>query len=375
MDVNRIISKIIDRLSIRPPEEESNPVVQRLFVNIPLVAIVSSIILLIFSIVSFFNAKIALATLLFSASIINALNYFFLRWTRRIRPSVIVSTMIIITLYSYLMLTGGLANTGLYWCFVFSPILFYALGHRYGMIACSITALITFVILANPDFPGLTATYSAETSSRFPITFFAVSLLLYVQELGRYRADEKTEVLQNELEEIARTDSLSGLVNRRGADEILNEEERRGKRSGKYGIVMLADIDYFKRINDSYGHEAGDSVIQFVANELRSVVRDIDTVARWGGEEFMILFVESDIRKALKMAERVRANIESQKISYEGQVLSTTISIGVAVFNSNNDVELVLRYADEALYRAKENGRNQVVLAEESGKLASIGEK
>lgn len=374
MDANRIIPEIIDRLSVYPPEEETNLLVRRLFVNVPLVAIVSSIILLIFAIVSLFNTKIVLAAILLTASVLNALNYLFLRWTRRIRLSAIASTIIITILYGYLMLTGGLANTGLYWCFVFSPILFYALGHRYGMIACSITALITFVILANPEFPGLTATYSAETSSRFPITFFALSLLLYVQEMGRYRADEKTEMLQNELEELARTDSLSGLVNRRGADEILIKEERRGKRTGKYGIVMLADIDYFKRINDSYGHEAGDSVIQFVANELRSVVRDLDTVARWGGEEFMILFVESDIRKALVMAERVRTNIESKKVSYEGQVVSTTISIGVAVFNSDNDAELVLRCADEALYRAKENGRNQVILAEESGKSASISE-
>lgn len=182
------------------------------------------------------------------------------------------------------------------------------------------------------------------------------------RELERLVA-ERTEALQaaiRESESLARRDALTGLQNRLSANERLRTEFLRMKRTGHPYTALLMDIDHFKRVNDTYGHETGDQVLQSVAEILQGSIRATDFVARFGGEEFLVLLPETGAEGALTIAEKIRAAVAEQ--DFPG-VKRVTISVGGACASSEdtNEDEAVRR-ADAALYEVKEHGRNRVLI-------------
>ncbi len=174
---------------------------------------------------------------------------------------------------------------------------------------------------------------------------------------------------ESELRALAATDSLTGIPNRRSFVGAAEAELKRSRRSGKSPALILGDLDHFKRINDTLGHPAGDMVLTAVALLLASLKRTIDTVGRMGGEEFAILLPESDIEAALAAAERLRQAVESAPLRWEGRPVRVTMSFGCAVLpelghdttgsNTNTQFDELFKLADEALYLAKNEGRNR----------------
>ena len=163
----------------------------------------------------------------------------------------------------------------------------------------------------------------------------------------------------DELRAQSMTDSLTGLYNRATLSELLAKEVARSKRHKHPFSILMIDIDYFKRFNDTYGHPAGDELLKRVAAIFRSLVRSCDTAARYGGEEFTILLTQTGSTGALCFAEKVRQMV-SETCASDGK--SITVSIGVATFPENgNNVEEVIHEADAALYRCKRGGRNRVL--------------
>lgn len=163
------------------------------------------------------------------------------------------------------------------------------------------------------------------------------------------------------LERLARQDALTGLSNRRAADERLQAEFLRVGRSGVGYALLLMDIDHFKRVNDTFGHEEGDKVLQHVASRLGLQVRSTDCVARFGGEEFLVILPATELDGALIIAEKIRRDVAAMSLEPVGQV---TLSIGLALASpEDTDREAALRRADALLYRAKSEGRNRVVAA------------
>jgi diguanylate cyclase (GGDEF)-like protein len=162
------------------------------------------------------------------------------------------------------------------------------------------------------------------------------------------------------LRQIASTDLLTGLLNRRSFSEIAEREIARSRRGGHPLTLALGDIDFFKRINDSYGHAAGDHLLQNVSNLLQGAVRDYDCVARWGGEEFVFLLPDTDISLATHIVERLRELVASSHQSFEGQSIPVTMTFGVAQFAADENWHAIVARADEALYRGKTDGRNRV---------------
>jgi two-component system, cell cycle response regulator len=157
-------------------------------------------------------------------------------------------------------------------------------------------------------------------------------------------------------------DVLTGLATRRAAIDFLTRELARGEREKKPVGVVAADLDHFKKINDTYGHMAGDLVLQEAARRMLECTRSYDCVGRFGGEEFLIIFPSSSEELALRQAERIRKSIEAARVETpEGQI-SVTASFGVATSNGTGPGEMaeLLRAADRALYRAKDKGRNRV---------------
>lgn len=166
------------------------------------------------------------------------------------------------------------------------------------------------------------------------------------------------------LEIAARTDPLTNLLNRRSMMERIEEEMVRFKRSGREFSLILADIDFFKNVNDSYGHDCGDFVLVTIAEALKNLMRDQDSISRWGGEEFLILMPETDSSGALTISEKIRECIESLPLKYNDITLYLTITLGISVYEHNSEIDTTILNADRALYRGKERGRNQVNLFE-----------
>jgi two-component system cell cycle response regulator len=173
------------------------------------------------------------------------------------------------------------------------------------------------------------------------------------------------------VERQALVDGLTGLANRRHLDQELASVLARAERAGGTAALILADLDDFKAVNDRHGHACGDLVLREFATLMHEVVREGDTAARWGGEEFALLLPDTDVEGAERVAERLRRGLESQVIlSPEGQPLRVTVSLGVAGYpEAGGRVELV-DAADEALYRAKRAGKNRVVIAARDGHAA-----
>ncbi len=177
--------------------------------------------------------------------------------------------------------------------------------------------------------------------------------------------EERTAALRKayaELEYRATHDELTGLPNRTTVIETLSKELNRSGRSGRSVAVVMVDIDHFKRINDAYGHLAGDAVLKAIAERMRHLVRPYDTIGRFGGEEFLLVIPECGPADALLIAERLRAGVAGQPIAIEGQTLVVTLSVGVAWLDDarHQNIDTLIAAADRALYRAKEEGRNRV---------------
>ena len=161
-------------------------------------------------------------------------------------------------------------------------------------------------------------------------------------------------------------DPLTGLFNRRYMEESLERELRRALRKEAPLSVLMADIDHFKRFNDTWGHEAGDAVLRELARLLQSQLRAEDIACRYGGEEFLLVLPEADLEAAKTFAERLQTAVRATQVQHYGKVLEgITLSIGVACYPQHaTSVEALVHVSDAALYRAKENGRNQSVTAE-----------
>lgn len=157
---------------------------------------------------------------------------------------------------------------------------------------------------------------------------------------------------------LAEIDFLTGLPNRRALEAALVREAEAASRYGRMLALLMVDVDHFKRVNDTYGHDAGDAVLKELAVVLREQSRQSDTPARWGGEEFALLLSDTDMANASHVAERLRQAVAERAFPIAG---SQTVSIGVAGFGG--EVATMIVRADEALYRAKRAGRNRAVLA------------
>ena len=167
--------------------------------------------------------------------------------------------------------------------------------------------------------------------------------------------------LGGQLRRAARHDRLTGLLNRHAMDDVLSQERQRARRMGTPFSALMIDIDHFKQVNDRLGHAAGDHTLRTVAQHLRQHLRTTDVVARWGGEEFLVLLPATSRAEACHLADKLCESVRSQPIPWGGEDLSCTVSIGVAQWRPAGDTaDALLARADQALYCAKHEGRNQV---------------
>jgi diguanylate cyclase (GGDEF)-like protein/PAS domain S-box-containing protein len=217
-------------------------------------------------------------------------------------------------------------------------------------------------ITGQEDFMYQNTTMFPLRSTNGEITH--VCLVIYdVTDVATNRQQLQAANLQ--LQKLSSTDRLTGLYNRGHWEEALRLEYARHVRYGSSAALVMFDIDHFKRVNDTYGHQCGDRVIQRVADITREHIRDSDIAGRYGGEEFAILLPDTDKYGAAQFAERLRKAIEAQEIPHEGGFIRCTVSLGSADLTLPlDDHKTLIEWADQALYASKKNGRNQVTIHE-----------
>jgi diguanylate cyclase (GGDEF)-like protein len=225
-------------------------------------------------------------------------------------------------------------------------------------------------------FPDLIQ-YSYQTrGDRLFDVFFSLSLAssgaiaMISNVLNRFREERRKNLETSEelrktlkaLERIATIDELTGLLNRRSAKKYLEEALDLFNRYEEPFSILLLDIDYFKKINDTYGHDMGDIVLIDLADCLKDTLRKNDRISRWGGEEFLVVLPKEESGTAMYVAERLRKKISELKINLLDKKISITVTIGVATIKKDLKVNDVFKKADLALYKGKHNGRNVVIM-------------
>jgi diguanylate cyclase (GGDEF)-like protein len=189
----------------------------------------------------------------------------------------------------------------------------------------------------------------------------------YVSRLRQHLANSRTQV-EEALKTVraqAETDELTGTRSRRSLVEVMHRESANAARTGSTFCVCIADIDDFKRINDDFGHQAGDEVLRRIARSAEDGMRITDYLGRYGGDEWLLILIASRLDGARVRAEQVRSRVEALRFNDVDPGIRTTLSIGIAEYRAGEEVAETLRRADRALYEAKEAGKNRIVLASE----------
>jgi len=186
------------------------------------------------------------------------------------------------------------------------------------------------------------------------LILIAITTLVYI---SKYRMKKKHA---HEMEKMAKTDPLTKLPNRRAVYEFINYEIIRFKRNSNPFTIVLSDIDDFKLINDTYGHDAGDKVLKTISKLIKDTIRNSDICSRWGGEEFLFLLPETDINGGKIISEKIRKLIESKKVYYKNSTISITMTFGLCQFSQELKIDDCISNADKALYAGKETGKNRV---------------
>lgn len=216
-----------------------------------------------------------------------------------------------------------------------------------------------------PDYPTVVA--AAYVGMVVVVLLSSTFLTTRVQSTREHLRRQKAELARalEQIRQLATHDDLTGLLNRRAMLDRMQLEQRRSLRSGSPLLIAQLDIDHFKVVNDTHGHAAGDLVLQSFADTVRRNVRDTDVLARWGGEEFVLLLCDTPAADAVTLMERLRQAVQAMQVpvAQGGQPITVTVSIGLARHAPADPLAGTLERADQALYAAKAGGRNRVVPA------------
>jgi len=266
----------------------------------------------------------------------------------RVAENFILIGMII--LLTGIIIHGGIANTAIYWIYTYPLLSFFLKGNRGGLIWNIVLIGVVVILSFLNKLNIVPIPYSSAEIRQALSAYIVIMVLAYIFESALLSSYEK-------IKKLATTDPLTGAFNRYQLFKKLEEEIERSKRYGSHLSLIMFDIDNFKSINDTYGHNVGDQVLKITIDTIKKHLRKTDTLGRFGGEEFMIICPNIDSEGAKKIAEKIRKLVRDINIH---SIPEITISIGVAEYNYGEDISEFIKKADIALYSAKNKGKNRV---------------
>lgn len=345
----------------------------RKIVVVNLFGLVGFFITFSMGVTALFNQTYALAVVLFLAGALFSGGHYYQRATHNTRVSSYIILYCLFALMVYLVHDGGVNNTGPLWIFMVAPVTLFFMGLKYGLMNLGMFVLAICVVMFFPNDSLLNAAYTHEFKLRLLYSFLTVTFLSSFYEYSRQQSFEFMQELSQKYERLAKLDPLTQLSNRRDAMSKLEYEQRRIERNQSSIGVLLCDVDNFKRINDQYGHDIGDKVLVELAKVFSSGIRKQDTVARWGGEEFIFILPQTSSQQAFIVAEKIRKRLYEQLLVDEMDH-PVTISIGIGEINLSTTVHDAVNEADKYLYVAKNAGRNCVMPNDNASRLENLNQ-
>ncbi|KQC08805.1 MAG: hypothetical protein APR62_03975 [Smithella sp. SDB] len=290
---------------------------------------------------------------------------FILLYLRKKETSEVVDWMLGMGLVTFCSVTTIIGRTEIsifLWAFMLPIACFSVMGSKKGMAVTIIFFFINLLLMIAPEQIMHSKPYSSFIVIRFSIVYIILTFIIYYYESSQQML---ISYIQHEKEEFAiasKQDPLTGLYNRREMWTRMESERERQLRLSKPFTVIIGDIDDFKNVNDTYGHDGGDYVLITIARLMKDMVRGIDFTSRWGGEEFLIMLVETDLNDGKNVAERIRKKIEDTEFKYKNVNIPITMTFGLSVYKEASDnIEACIKRADQALYKGKYQGKNRVV--------------
>ena len=284
--------------------------------------------------------------------------YLYTRLSKKTLSANVLTYSLYILMF-YLVYSGGVASTGILWLYIVAPVTIYIRGLKRGIFDTAVFLLIVAAIMNVPPIIPHTHEYPSEFKFRFFLSFLTVTFLSGMYEYSREQWYKHTMEVTEKYQTLAHYDALTNIFNRRHAVITLEQEQSRLSRGAAPVSILLCDLDHFKMINDKYGHIAGDKVLSELSAVFQSSIRSQDTVARWGGEEFIFILPQTTIEQAEKAAKKLLAATRAHVVNVEDTAISTTISIGVESLTVDCSIDDCINSADKKLYRAKSLGRDQ----------------
>lgn len=321
--------------------------------------VISFVILTSFAIVHGLQANMIFFYFILANWIIGVLTqtHAYIKKTPKYAKHIIVFQIVGISLF--FLMNGGVERTGLLWTFPLPSLLFFFYGRKKGLIVLSLFVFWVTIYLFIIDQNKI---YLQNQKIRFILSLTISTIFTYILASNRERAIDALSIANNTLNKLVKTDELTGIYNRHGFDMVASKIIHYHERNNLPYCILLCDLDHFKKINDTYGHDCGDNVLKEISQLLYKSIRKQDILCRWGGEEFIILIPDTRGEQAILLADKLRNQIQKLKIMYDTKIVQITLSIGVGQNSSNTALIDVIKKADENLYRAKETGRNKVVL-------------
>ncbi|MDQ7082308.1 MAG: GGDEF domain-containing protein [Aquificota bacterium] len=347
MDLRERVLNFIDSL-IPPSERHTNPLLYRTsFLKIALLAslsLIGSFTSFLYAYLDLTEGDLVMAVMEIAAGAVLLLNPFVARKYRNLDLMATVSLLLLSAIFVVAVFDELPEDkSSLIWVNIVPALAFFIKGRRgiywsLGFLWVHLTLVLSRNLNVDKDLLDAYLSYMV----------IVVVFYFYAWMSERYRSV---------WESLARVDSLTGILSRTAFEEIMVKEVERAKRYGGKLSVILFDIDNFKTINDTHGHLFGDRVLKKVANTVRENIRSTDTVARWGGEEFVVLLPGAGREEAVAVAEKLRRSVQNLGL---GNRMRITASFGVAELRDGDDSVRLLLKADKALYSAKRNGKNRV---------------
>ncbi|BDX05944.1 GGDEF domain-containing protein [Planctobacterium marinum] len=367
--IKRLLSQYLHTGMRSDYDSESN---RKIFM-VNLFGLVGLSITAIMSVSAFVNEQLLLASVLIFASSVYYLAHYYQKLTGNFQ---LASNIILYSLFAlmvYLIYSGGKDNTGPLWIFMVSPVALFFGGLKRGLISISIFVVTISILMFYPDNQLLATSYTYEFKSRLIYSFLTITFLSGFYEYSRQQSFDFMQEISNKFEQMAKLDPLTQISNRRDAMDRLNYELSRVERNDTALAIILCDVDHFKKVNDQFGHDAGDKALVLLAKLFQETLRKQDIVSRWGGEEFLFILPQTSALQAQIVADKVRDKIKATSIEHNGNLFDITISMGISEINKKNtDINTAIAMADKYLYQAKSNGRDQYYPPSKSDNLTAI---